>query len=331
MNGLRSLRKHLNPNNYCGDREPLIVNPRGHISSDDVDDIISQFEKTRGSNMDGGPAMYLIAPYDRQTLDQDENDTSKNDSTSKRNVWTPSVASPEWVVLKRAVALADRSSKFLQACLKSFEDADWSPVFQETMSSFQSYSVLLRVDGDFVIDTCCSSTSADLGVSSNKEGTLESAYTRSMRARFLGPKALRRKMYRNLLESGDDQLLLGWRPLESLIEALRVRFQSLAIFFYNELSPEVVAVLWRPKIFEPIPFSVMTSEYIMPLEPGDWKSDSLVMRNADDILREMSQYYQNIVTTIKIMDESPWLTSRKRRKTDDESEVEMSNDDSNKE
>jgi hypothetical protein len=98
------------------------------------------------------------------------------------------------------------------------------------------------------------------------------------------------------------------------VEALREKVGPLGLFFYNDLSPEVVAILWRPQVFDAMPLSVMASDYVRPVDEGDWKSDGLVLRNASDMLREVSQYSQNIVTTVKIFDDRAVTSSRKRRK-----------------
>jgi hypothetical protein len=167
------------------------------------------------------------------------------------------------------------------------------------------------VDPDFVIDPHSSSTCASAD-GNNFLDMVEgegSAYTRSMMARLAGPKPLRRKLYRNLRGTGDksNDVLLHWDPIETLVAALREKFGHLAVFFYNTLSPEVIAVRWRPNSFTPIPFSIMTSEYVQPGPGGggsdDWNLDSLVTRNSNDILRDMSQYYEDIVTTIKVFEE----------------------------
>ena len=74
--------------------EPLVVDPRDHITDNDHDDIVSQFEKARGPN-DAGPPMYIIAPYNRQ--DQDDDETTqhgKADKSNESSVWIPSVESP---------------------------------------------------------------------------------------------------------------------------------------------------------------------------------------------------------------------------------------------
>jgi hypothetical protein len=321
----------IHSRHYSFRREPLVINPRGHISDDDHDAIVSQFEKTRCQKRDEGPPMYFIAPYDRQGSDENNTGTQTPNPSSKESIWAPSVISPEWVVVTRATALAIRSYDFLKKCAKGFDEDGWSAAFHETTASFKSYSVLLRIDSDFVFDTDSSSTGGDLGVSPNKEGKLESAYTRSMRARLVGPKSLRRKVYRNLQGSGDEAILLNWQPIESMVDALRERFGSLALFFYNALSPEVVTLLWRPNIFDSMSFSVMSSDYVQPMDSGDWKSDSLVVRNAGDILREISQYYQNIVTTLKIFDGQTTVAARKRRKVEQDEPEKVSDGSDNNE
>ena len=303
--------------------EPLVVDPRGHISDSDHDDIVLQFEKARGAN-DAGPPMYIIAPYNRQDQQEDEENDPQHgnaDKSSESSIWLPSIESPEWVVVKRAAALARRSHEFLMDCIINFDENKWAMAFHETASSFQSYSVLLRVDSDFVFDLHSSSTSGELEVSPSKEGALHSAYTRSMIARFAGPKPLRRKVYRNLQGSEREGVLLHWDPIQSLVNALTEKFGRFAAFFYNDLSPEVIALRWRPETFSLLPFSVMTSKYVRPAEKSDWKSDSFVVRSADDILRDMRQYYHNFVTTVKIFDgQEANAANHKRRKIEKDNE-----------
>jgi hypothetical protein len=52
--------------------------------------------------------------------------------------------------------------------------------------------------------------SRDLDVGVNKNNIMETGYTRSMRARLAGPKDLRRKLYRNLMDKDETKLLLEW-------------------------------------------------------------------------------------------------------------------------
>jgi hypothetical protein len=158
--------------------------------------------------------MYIVSPNDRQNGSEDEQPkqgSAANKGTSSGGIWAPTFTqhNPEGVVLCRAAALAKRSHDFLMEALLSNHAVDWSAVFLETPSSFMSYSTLLRVDSDFVVDKECSSTGSEIGVYASEDGVLESSYTRSMRQRSLGPKALRRKVYRNLTNSKEDVVLVS--------------------------------------------------------------------------------------------------------------------------
>lgn len=299
-------------------REPLVVNPRDHINDDEYDAINHQFEEARGANMDLGPPMYIIAPYDKTGIDDEE--TQNAVQVAKDSSWHPSVSSPEWVVLTRAVALAKRSYAFMSRCLVNFDESAWSAVFHESAGAFKSYNVLFRVNSDFIVDPDSSSTGGNLDICANDDGILESAYTRSMKTRVLGPKALRRRLYRNLRAGTENGVLSTWQPVQSVVSSLRDLFGQYALFFYNELSPEVIGLVWRPQTYSPMPFSVMTSDYAQPTEEENWKPDSLVMRNASDLLREMKQYNQDVCTTVKIFDTSYMVhRSKKRRLSQDRS------------
>jgi hypothetical protein len=109
---------------------------------------------------------------------------------------------------------------------------------------FKSFSQCLASDFIGGVDSC--STGGDLDVGVSKNNVMESGYTRSIRARLAGPKDLRRKLYRNLMCEDVTKLLLEWRPVGAMVDTLRKQLGSTALFFYNDLCPEVVAALWRP-------------------------------------------------------------------------------------
>jgi hypothetical protein len=97
------------------------------------------------------------------------------------------------------------------------------------------------------------------------------------------------------------------------------KFGSLAFFFYNDLTPEVIGMLWRPTIFVPQPLSIMPSEYVRPVDDAKWQSDSLVVHNTNDILREISEYTDGIIANVKVLDDRSIKarpTSRKRSAAD---------------
>jgi hypothetical protein len=129
---------------------------------------------------------------------------------------------------------------------------------------------------------------------------MDSSFTRSLRSRYLGPKPLRRKTYRNLQEQ-DGDVLVGWRPIDDFVTVLREKL-IMAVVFYNELSPDIIAILWRPSCFVNHPFSVMLSENVRPVTHDNWKMDSLVTTNIQDILRDISQLSKNTVVAIKAIE-----------------------------
>ena len=278
----------------------------------------------RGEKRNSGPPMFIIAPYDKTETEEEDNSMNRNAvQVSNRSSWIPTTISPEWVVATRAVGLAQRSYQFMMQRLLEFDNSsDWSAIFHESSASFHSYSVLLRVSTDFVVDQESSSTGVDLNPRMNEDGVLESSFTRSMKGLIQGPKGLRRKVYKNLQHSAqtsaDDTVLLCWQPVQSVIDSLRKAFGNYALFFYNELAPEVIGVVWRPETFKPLPFSAMTAEHAIPLDEDatEWENDSMVTHNATDLLREMSEYYKDIVTTAKIIDKSCLIASTKKRKRD---------------
>lgn len=327
------------------------MDPHGHIEDSDRSAILSRFEQARGPTGDGGPPMYIISPYDRQGL-SDSLDTSVEDTDNSPNqqfrssviqsmAWTPGFTSkiPEWVVLTRVVALAKKARTFLMQKRTSFDSDGWSAAFQETSTSFKAYSALLRISPEFLFDDKSSSTGDDLSPCQIPNGTVMSAFSQSMRGRYLGPKPLRLKMYKNMrdLHSQNHAVLHDWRPVDEVVQMLRRKFDHLALFFYNALCPDVIAVLFRPNIFVSKPFSVMSSEYAQPCLANNWNMDTMVMLNGNDFLREMSQYYSDVVSKVKVLQTLPAPEKAKsafRRKrgketsdwVDDEIEVDKDDD-----
>jgi len=107
------------------------------------------------------------------------------------------------------------------------------------------------------------------------------------------------------------------------VHTLRNKFGTLALFFYNDLSPEVIGMLWKPNSFVPHAFSAMHSEYVLPIDARDWKSDSLVIHNTSDVLREMKQYTDGIVADVKVLDDPtakarPFVKKSSRKRSAEE-------------
>jgi len=289
-------------------REPLIVDPHGHISDEERSQIYSQFESARGPIFQGGPSMYLISPNDCDKGIPDENSDETN---IDNNVWKPTFTTiqPEKVILLRVCALARRSydhllhNTVLGDCSTS-ENISWVAAFQESSTSLKSYDVLLRVDPGLIVDKYSSSTGVDRSLVASIDvdtNTVHSAYTRSLDLQTVGHKKLRKKMYKNLNNgSSSEGILHSWNPVECVLKKLRSKFGHLAVFFYNEYAPDIIAILWRPKSLQSHPFSVLHSEYKRPVE-DNWKDDSLASMNTEDILRELHFHVRDIVIDVKVM------------------------------
>jgi hypothetical protein len=134
-----------------------------------------------------------------------------------------------------------------------------------------------------------------------------------MKALSMGPKALRQNIYRNLGTDKPHRIILSWRPIHGLVEALQERFGTFAVFFYNELCPEVIGVVWRPQVFNAGKFSAMSAVNSCPVD-DDWNGANLFSRNLGDLMREMTQYTRDIITNIRIFDDCCLPHFSKRQK-----------------
>ncbi len=175
-------------------REPLIVDPEEHIDIDERMRIMAAFEACRGPENKYGPPMFIISP---------------NDYYDDEKVWRPSFTTqnPERVVISRLSALAKRSYEYLMnGALRDHRVArgqnnSWVGIFQESPNSLKSYSALLRVNSELIYDSNCASTGYEMETSVTPEGKIVAPFQKSMDKRVLGPKALRRKNYKNLVSA----------------------------------------------------------------------------------------------------------------------------------
>jgi len=100
--------------------------------------------------------------------------------------------------------------------------------------------------------------------------------------------------------------LLEWNPVRAMVEELRSRFGNLALVFYNDLCPDVVALLWRrPLLDSRKAFSAVHSEYVRPVTYNGWQNDTLVTLHIRDVLREMQAVTIDMVVATKVLDEGP--------------------------
>ncbi len=197
----------------------MIVDPQSHISSHDRGLIHSQFNTVRGPELKG-PAMYIISPADYDTVEEMVGSKVSGDSSSSQQtagvvnasekIWAPTFTSklPEKVVLSRAAALAKCSHDHLLACIARGQVMNsWVAAFQESSQSLTSYSALLRVDSGYITDPGCSSTNADctIGPQSKLDESEQicGPFEKSVQKRYAGPKALRKKHFKNLVLEKD--------------------------------------------------------------------------------------------------------------------------------
>ena len=66
----------------------------------------------------------------------------------------------------------------------------------------------------------------------------------------------RAKELKNL--SGPGEVIVGFDPVRLLVKEYRRRFGTLALFFYNAMEGDTIAVVWRPSALEARPFKVPT-------------------------------------------------------------------------
>jgi hypothetical protein len=256
----------------------------------------------------GGPPMFLITLGCVRSTKAQPMPGIPDVANRQRERCIPTFAreSPEQVVLSRVIALAKRSELFLLNLLAKGESIrldgnnSWASVFHESASSLKSYSVLLRVDPHIVVDPGSSSTEGDSTTKITEDG-LKTPFTRSAIRRSVGPKSLRIHTYKNV-GSSVEAMLHGWCPIANLVDTLRAKFGSSAVFFYNALAPDIIALLWRPTTFSPVAFTAMHSEFKRPME-NEWREDGLAMQNAEDLLRKICHIADSSVKDVKILDD----------------------------
>lgn len=321
-------------------RQPLIFDPQGGMTADDYARVQSDFEATRGEDYSNGPPMFLITLGCVRSAEAQPMAGIPGVANRQNEHCMPTFTreSPELVVLSRIVALAKRTELFLLDLLTKGESIRldgnnaWVSAFHESTTSLKSYSVLLRVDPHIVVDPASSSTAGDSVTKMTDDG-LKTPFTNSVIRRSTGPKSLRIHTYKNV-GSSSEAIVHGWCPIANLVETLRVKFGSSAVFFYNSLAPDIIALLWRPATFSPIAFTAMHSEFKRPME-NDWQEDSLAIQNAEDLLRKICHIADSSIEDVKILDDRSIKSTmaiaaggkKKRKAASDRSEASSSSDD----
>ncbi len=108
--------------------------------------------------------------------------------------------------------------------------------------------------------------------------------------------------------------------MDEVVTRLRSKLGHLAVFFYNEYTPDMIGCLWRPNAFKGQPFTAMHSEYRRPILDNDnkkWEENSLVITNASDVMRVIMSIVQDVVVDVKILDDRSVKTEESDKEEDD--------------
>lgn len=256
---------------------------------------MSEFETARGVDFHNGPPMYIVTPSDKG-----------------KNSWKPTFTrqNPEKVILSRICALAKRSHQYLMCSIvdsvMSNNNNIWMGIFKENSNSLKSYSALLRVNPNLITDSQCSSTGFSLA-------TAENSYELSIQKRSIGPKDLRKRVFKNLNgPKTANAVVTSWNPVDLLVSRLRLKFGHIALFFYNEYTPDVIAILWRPSTILAQSFTTISSEYKRPTDEN-WEADSLMITNLFDVLQEIQFLARELIVDMKILDNNVLNRNKKRQ------------------
>ena len=106
------------------------------------------------------------------------------------------------------------------------------------------------------------------------------------------------------------RLQYSWNPVKEAVQKLRSELGHLAVFFYNEHTPEIIGCLFRPDAFKGKSFSAMYSEFQRPIVKS-WEENSLVKSNASDMMRAIQFIVQDIAIDVKVLDEKAMKLNRK--------------------
>ena len=192
--------------------------------------------------------MFIISPFDRKDFHNDM-PLFLRDSSDRKWKPTSTEKNPEKVILSRMCALAKLSYNTLILSLMNENDhQDWEFVFQESPSSIRSYNVLLKVCPDIIIDKGCSSSGGSFSILMGKDGGYESPFTKSLKKRFLGPKQLTMKLYRNLTATSTNNILVSRYFHFEVTIFLLIPYPHVfefGYFFLNSMDFSLLMNLWQ--------------------------------------------------------------------------------------
>jgi len=106
--------------------------------------------------------------------------------------------------------------------------------------------------------------------------------------------------YKNL-QIDMDGLLVGFDPVGNYVKALEENFGDLAMFFYDQLGGDVVAIVWKPTAFLPGDFRVTEAHNRLPLEMQG-KKHVQTIPNILSILKDIEALGEGLVERVEQVD-----------------------------
>eukprot|EP00002_Diphylleia_rotans_P025509 TRINITY_DN5045_c0_g1_i2.p1 TRINITY_DN5045_c0_g1~~TRINITY_DN5045_c0_g1_i2.p1 ORF type:complete len:1168 (+),score=282.69 TRINITY_DN5045_c0_g1_i2:57-3560(+) len=113
-----------------------------------------------------------------------------------------------------------------------------------------------------------------------------------------GKKHVTEKKFKNVGKSQKGRsLLIGFDPLEHFVDELRIRFQDIALVFYNKLGSERVCIAWKPSAFLPRAFKPTAATFTLPLSNPTEGSE--IILDIFQLIAEIRNLGQGLISEIK--------------------------------
>lgn len=275
---------------------PLIVDFKGTMTTADRSSITKAFQESRRLKKRQF-ALFAVSSENRES------------STTQ---WIPTWGKlhPEKVVLRLITAQAAASRAQLMAraparlvstfgeaaSVNSAPDESHLALFDHASASIpQKFDVVLHFNKALL----CSSKRPLEDKASGKVAV--NPYRMRWEQIERGPPCARKSLFANLSSkkkaAGSDEsqvdnegliCLDGDSPFavqERIMQLLRARFDSFALFFWNDISGKVLGVVWRPQKFLPAKFSVMATSHRVLCQSNE--KFSCTVPNTAEIVAEM--------------------------------------------
>merc|ERR1712232_1258843 len=116
-----------------------------------------------------------------------------------------------------------------------------------------------------------------------------------------------------------ESIVHGWEPIKEFISYLQSKYDQYCIFFYNQYTPHVIGILFRPTILSSAPSTVsaMNCNYKRPYynntatTTNSNNNQLLAVYSINDIIREIQCIGEDIIQDVKIMIDLPECKKQK--------------------